>query len=266
MSSQLGTRAFGDARNAMFFSEDHLPIAIVADGGVQKLSSFLDQLLPFLQPKVFLWLSGQNGEALNWACSKNIEARRIDEGERIPLAVPTLPFSLEITRCVLDPVKLLFVGRSEISEDGYLLGGVYSMLNLVPIRIRQTSHRLLSQIIMELYIRFSHFPAIVPTHHGNPLFVIGDAWALDELILKNLPSKYGRLHSALRRYVLPPPPPSFAQEYKVLPKSSPERVCPASAIFSSSIQFLIKAAAAGWRAGLILQQAMAYRLKSRWPA
>jgi hypothetical protein len=250
--------------HALCSMKKELPVAILADSRMQGLTDILDQILPYLPSKASLWLSGENVDGLHWAISRDIDTIMLDDEETIALVVPTLHFPVEVTRRTLDPVQLVFVGRNEVSEDGYLMGGVYSMLNLIPRRFHYKISRYLSGVLLELYMRFKHFPAIIPSHRENPSFLCGDAWALDEYLLNQVPPRFGALHVALRNHLQPPESFSHIRDMKVGTKTTEDRLFQRFERLSSFFQCLPNSMVALYQAALILYQVTSLRLKRIW--
>jgi len=242
----------------------NLQYAIVADSRMQGLANLLDEVIPHLPPKLNLWLSEREDNIVKWAEYNDIPVKILNEYESLSLIVPTLPFPLEITRYVLEPVQLLFIGRNQITKDGYFLGALYSMLNLVPLRFQKKIKFYLPDVLSELYIRFHYFPAIIPSNRKNPRFLTGDAWQLDDIFLKNSESKYSRLHFKLEKYMRKPESLLQCQKGNILPARTNEKLFSQYENIQYCLKDFIKPAAAYLRASDILYQIISFRMKYKW--
>lgn len=240
------------------------PYAIVADGRMRDLPQVLDSLLPQLPGDVRLWLSHSNGDVEQWAKTKDIQVVDIDHEESLSLVVPSLPKPIKITRLVLDPVQLVFLGRNEISSDDFLLGAVYTLAYLIPKNCWYEIAFDLPAVLMELYLRFGSCPAVVPLRGIGGEFAVGDPWALDEAILKHMPSKVGKLHAKLRSELFPP---EVSVDVGLAPSCIPRNT---DRVFARShgLEAALKAALAplGSLANAFAEvsEAIHFRLKRRW--
>ncbi len=238
------------------------PCAIVADVRIHGLLDLLKHIVPRLPAKVSLWLSEKQNEITDWAKACSIEVVVLNNQETISLITPGIKQPIKLARRVLDPVQLIFVGRNEISQDGYFIGAVYSFLNLIPAKFRPEYDLCLSDVLLELYLKFQYSPAILPIRNAGLTYIEGDAWSLDEAMLAGLNPKFGRLHSKLCRY-LPPPAPF------ICPKEFKPDVADDKALSLTASQLVIervfkKPANALWQAFLILNEIIAFRIKRKW--
>lgn len=238
------------------------PCAIVADSRMRELLDLLKIFVPRLSGRVSLWLSDYQSEISEWARANSIEVLILNGQETVSVITPGIRQPLKLVRCVFEPVQLIFVGRNELSQDGYYMGAVFSFLNLIPESFRSEFDLCLSDVLLELYLRFRHSPAILPVKNVESTYVEGDAWSLDEGVLACLNPDFGRLHSKLRKYLPPPIPFLFHTEFK--PDVTEDKALSMTANQLSTEKVFKRPVKTLWQAFLILSEIITFRIKRKW--
>lgn len=236
------------------------PCAIVADDRTPRLVDALEQLRPRLPRELSLWTPRQSDGLRAWAAGASAPVVTDDEHEIIALTAPGLDRAIPVSRRLLGPVQLVFLGRNEISCEGAYLGAVYSMLNLVPRQLREPFDHSLPDLLLELYRRFAHAPAVLPAAAGGG-YVDGDAWALDEAALAGLDGAGASLHEQLRQH-FPRPPAPTTTALAPPPRTADAAYC-RTALARWTERRVTRPPATLVRAGGIFLQLVATRLKRR---
>jgi hypothetical protein len=240
---------------------------VVADGYTPGLEPLLDKLLDCLPQPVSLWIAGTPKEVHRWAHDRGIPLFLTDGAETLSLVVPSLPFRLPVMRMLLDPVQLVFISRNEVTNDGYLLGAVYSLLNLIPRQHHPRMAFTLPELLFELYLRFGRFPAIIKANGNDQALVSGDAWALDEFSLGRLAPKYARMHEKLCALLKRPLPFSPPDGVDITPGLMGARLFSRSHELLRTKQTVAAPFISLWRAATILNEMVTFRvqrMKRQW--